>query len=315
LNSQPASLSYARDVEGSKRFRQRSKPVMPSSFALLDSVDGERKNQMLACIEASIPKEDLPAAMDLIISASTANTLELRERLMSHWAQSDPASAAAWAAGLPQGSGRGFALQQVAIAWANADLPAAALWIQSLPLDRAAADASIALAYEAARIDPLTALETAGRLAPTAERDDALVHAISQWASSDLEAARDWASGMPDSDLRQQLLSAVAIAAAAQNGPAAANLAANLQSGTGQNRAVVSIVQQWAQTSPEEAAAWITQFPEGELRAAAAENLAAIWWTKDPQAATQWFAALPQGSLRDATIRGLAQTLPASAPP
>jgi hypothetical protein len=38
---------------------------------------------------------------------------------------------------------------------------------------------------------------------------------------------------------------------------------------------IVSIVQRWSQRSPGEAAEWVDQFPEGALRDAAIESLAA----------------------------------------
>jgi hypothetical protein len=48
---------------------------------------------------------------------------------------------------------------------------------------------------------------------------------------------------------------------------------------------VISIVQRWAQQQPTDAAAWAEQFPLGELKLAAFENVVARWGFKDPERA------------------------------
>jgi hypothetical protein len=284
--------------------------------ALDQEPDPELRGQILSRMVALVAIDSIPVAVEPLLSLSTPNTQELRDRLVRRWAEAEPARAAAWAAGLADGESRSAVLKQVAIAWANSDLAPAAFWVRSLPDDSAAADASLALAYEAARTDPATALETAGRLLPSPERDAALVFAVSQWAATDFASARDWVSGMPTSDLRQGLFAAIATAASHENGQAAAELAATqLQPGSEQDRAVVTIVQRWAQSSPQAAAAWVEQFPEEALRTTAVEDLAAIWTAQDPQTAAHWIAALPEGSFRDAAIRGSSQVAVGGFPP
>jgi hypothetical protein len=170
--------------------------------------------------------------------------------------------------------------------------------------------AIFALAYEAARTEPIAALEQARALPATRERDELLVHAISQWTAIDSTTAAAWAMEVSDSALRERLVASVAVSSAEADGAAAATLAANtLSAGEEQNRATVSIVQRWAENSPQAAAAWVAQFPDIPMRAAAVENLLAIWTAQDIEAAGKWVRELPVGSLRKLGITAYAQAL------
>jgi hypothetical protein len=139
------------------------------------------------------------------------------------------------------------------------------------------------------------------KLPPTPERDDLLVHAISQWPGTDSPAAAAWAMAVLDPSLRQRLVGAVAVASAEQDGAGAANLIANaLAPGDEQDRTAVSIVQRWAQSSPRTAASWVSQFPDTLSRNAAVQQLLAFWIPQDAEAAAQWLRGLSTGSLREA---------------
>jgi len=305
--SQPSA-----DNVRSTQSRQAPQTELLSSLSALEQEsDPMLREQMFARVVSSIGGDGTPLALEQRLSASAPAAMELRDQLVRHWAEVDPAQAAQWSAGVADSATRSAAMTQVAIAWANSDIKAAIRWISSLPMDQPTADATIALSYEAARTEPLIALETAGRLAPSPERDEALVFALNQWVATDVAAARDWALSLPASDLRQRLIAAVSTTGGQENAQAAAELAATqLEPGAEQDRAAVSIVQQWAQTAPEAAAAWVMQFPEGTLRTSAAANLATIWTIQDPQTAAHWIDALPQGSLREAAIGGAAQVVP-----
>jgi hypothetical protein len=307
-NEPVSELSVA---EGPAPLHQTSQNDLLSVLSTLEQEsDPNRREPMFDRAVALIGIDNTAAALEQLLRAVTPTALELRDRLVRRWAEVDPARAADWSGGVVETAPRTAAMKQVAIAWANSDLEAAAHWVVALPMDQATADASIALSYEAARTNPYMALETAGRLAPSPERDSALVHALNQWVLSDFAAARDWAFSLPPSDLRQQLIATVSTAGANQDGQASAELAAiQLEPGAEQDRAAVSIVQQWAQTSPQGAAAWIEQFPE-DLGATAAENLASIWALRDAPAAGHWIASLPEGSFREAATRGAAQVVP-----
>ena len=103
---------------------------------------------------------------------------------------------------------------------------------------------------------------------------------------------------VPEVNLRERLLAAVAVSSAEKDGAAAATLAVKtLGAGDEQDRAVVSIVQRWAQNSPNAAASWVAQWPDTPARDAATQNLLALWTGQDSQAAAAWLDGLPAGAL------------------
>ena len=239
--------------------------------------DSDRQSEAIQRAVDLVSDQDLPAMLDSLTSQTSRAAGELRDLLLRRWAEKNPVAAANWLAQFPACSANSALFRQVAIAWANTDLPVAATWARALPDSQNQQVAILALAYEAARMEPITALELARTLPATSERDTLLVHAVSQWTTDDSIAAVAWAEKVSDPILRQQLLGAVAVALGKQDGAGAATLAVNaLDPGELQDRTAVAIVQRWAQSQPQEAASWVEQFPAGAARDTATENLLAV---------------------------------------
>ena len=134
---------------------------------------------------------------------------------------------------------------------------------------------------------------------------------MSQWATADFATAAAWAVEIPESDLRQEMLAAVAVAAAEENGPAAATfLAQALAPGEAQSRAAVAIAQRWAQVAPQETADWVSRFQDMPARDAAVENLVGLWAMNEPRGAADWINTLPDGSLRTAALHAFTAGVP-----
>jgi hypothetical protein len=205
------------DTPESGVITQEPPGALPFDPALLTTAgaktDLDRKNDEIERTAASVTDADLPAVLDSLTADTSPEAAELRRLLARRWAERDAAAAASWSERLPGNAGRD-AMEQVAIAWANADLGAAANWVATLPAGESTQSATLGLAYEAARSNPVTALAVACALPPSSERDDLLIHAASQWAGTDAAAAMAWAQEVPDEPLQQRLLAAVAIAAA-----------------------------------------------------------------------------------------------------
>jgi hypothetical protein len=187
-------------------------------------------------------------------------------------------------------------------------------WANTLPEGESRATAIEQLGYTAAQTDAVQALELAASLEPGHQRDDLLEHAIGQWATSDLDAAVHWAkAAVSDEALRQRLLATVAVAVAGQHGAAAATLAATaLTPGDEQDRVALAIVQRWVQHEPEQAAAWVAQFPDTPARVTTVQNLVGFWVAQDREAAANWLQALPEGTLRDAGVAAYTQVTAAT---
>jgi hypothetical protein len=97
-----------------------------------------------------------------------------------------------------------------------------------------------------------------------------------EWAVTEPVAAADWAGRISSLPLRATSLAGIAIVWSEQDPAAAAAMAVQeLPAGRLQADTIVSIVQRWGRQAREDAAAWVDQFPEGDLRDAAMESLAA----------------------------------------
>ncbi len=288
--------------------------AQPAHAILLAAVEAETdsdlRSEALERAVESVSDAELPALLDSLALDANPAAAQMSLLLVRRWAENDPAAAVAWTSQIPENPGRRAALEQVAIAWANTDLPSATSWVQALPENEGKHAAILGLAYETARTEPVAALDLTSSLPPTQERDDLLIHAVSQWAGTDSTTAAAWALEVADPTLRERLVAAVVIALADQDGSAAATLAANaLGAGDEQNRATVSIVQRWAQASPQAAASWVSQFPDIPSRAASVENLMALWTVSDAEAAGNWLRQLPAGTLHDFGSAAYAQAL------
>lgn len=278
-----------------------TKPAQRTSQNLVTKLqtiaDSDARSQALEEALAGMSESDRQELLAQLSGDNSEAAEDLRESLVRRWAESNPAAAAAWISQLPPSEYRA-ALKQVAIAWADKDLAGASAWLSTLPA-AARQFATLDVAYEAAATDPLTALKLAGGLPASAERDDLLAFAVSQWAAADATKAAAWAQRIPNATLRQELLATVSVAMAPKNGAAAAALVGTaLPTGSTQDRIAVSIVQRWAQTSPQATANWVSQFPEAPVRYAAVQNLMAVWTPKNPTAAGDWLNSLPAGKTR-----------------
>jgi hypothetical protein len=220
---------------------------------------------------------EFEGVLDALGDRTTWAAGEIRRAVVRRWAEKAPQAAAAWASDLPEGVAHRDALAQVAVAWAGADPSSGWAWLTSLPVGPDEQSAALQFAYEVSRTSPTEALAIAAELGPSSERDEFLAYAAGQWAGADADSAVAWARSVADAVLRQQVLAGVSVAVAAQNPVGAATLAATLlEPGEQQQRAVVSIVQRWAQHSAAEAAAWVQGFQDGPARAAAVKELVAI---------------------------------------
>lgn len=260
--------------------------------------DPDRRSELFQEWVDSLPATEIEPTIESLAGTRDPGARELLELLIGRLAQQSPAAAANWLARFPQNFNQREAMVQVAAAWADSDLTGALEWSATLPKPQENASL-LTIAYEAARTYPITALDVACMLPPSADRDNLLAFAVTQWAFSDAAAATQWAEHVPDAGLRQQILAGIAIGSAKVDPADAAALTATaLEPGEDQARAAVAVVQRWAQMAPEEAAAWVAEFPDTLARREALQSLIGLWASRDLSAATTWLESLPAGPLR-----------------
>lgn len=189
-------------------------------------------------------------------------------------AQNDPSGFSEWAATLPSGANRRFALETAALSWGASDPSSTAAWAEGLAKKTERSLALTHIASEAVRRDPHLALELACSL-PEPAMNDIVPRATAEWAASDPVAAAEWASQVSRASLRAETLAGIATVWSDHDPVAAATMILReLPAGRLQADTIISIVQRWAQQSPADAADWVNQFPDGDLRDTAMECLA-----------------------------------------
>jgi len=173
----------------------------------------------------------------------------------------------------------------------------------------------MAAAYEAGRSAPLEALRLAMDLAPGDERAELISRTTREWAATAPKAAAAWATKIEECNLRERALTGIATAMS-ESDPKAAALLVNdaLPPGRAQEDAVVGIVQRWAQQAPEQAAAWVAEFPAGPLRDAAVDNLVKLWADQDAQQTATWLNGLGAGPERDRALEAYVSKIAPSFP-
>ena len=202
---------------------------------------------------------------------------DLGRLLVRRWAAIDPTAACTWATQMGDGEASQELSTAAALAWSEHDLSSALDWAQSQTEGVTRSRLLTELGYEVAREQPVEALNLAVELPQTPERDDLILHGLRQWTVADPSTARDWLLEWPESKLRQRALADFATVLAGRDGNEAARFVAEqIAPGTEQNRAVVSVVQRWAQQDRAQTLAWVDQFPAGPLRDTAVEVAAII---------------------------------------
>jgi hypothetical protein len=240
--------------------------------------DSQKREEMLAALVDQIAIADIQSTLNELQQLGPSDLIgDFSLRLVRRWAENDGHAAAAWVEQLPEGPMREDALSGVAIEWANTGLEDATTWASQLPDPAEQDSALLAVANEAIRSQPVEALDIAVELPQDAQRDELIRHAAMEWGSQDGKSAADWARQITDVPMRDQTLSAIATAWSETDPLSAATLAVqDISEGRSQSDAVIGIIQRWAQQQPEQAAAWVEQFPAGELKQTAIANLASL---------------------------------------
>lgn len=301
----PDSREITNGRERRSRPTDRKLPGHSPIAAIAAENDPDHQSEMPEPLAQTIPQSSVRSALQDLMGQDTAAANLLRQQLVRRWAEEDPQSAAGWVVQHLDNEAYREAVPQVAIAWAGVDPQAAASWAASLPGTPAKEQALVNIGYEVAGTQPTMALGIVSALVPGPDRDNLLIHAISQWGSLDAQAANNWVQQISEDSLRQRLQGEIAVSLADKDEAGAGAMAANLAPGLDQDRAVVEIVQRWAQTAPASAGAWIVAFPDTSLRQTALETLVGIWSVQDNPGAASWVRSLSPGPLRDAGLVAL----------
>lgn len=288
----------------------------PASVDALDPVSPEAvrsSGETLAGAPACVARPDLvpgaPAWAESAFAAELGRLLAEPEsvaredaihRQLEQWIAETPAEAAGWAAARAAERGQSSYFVAALSRWSLSDPAAVIEWARAglAPPWREVAFATAA--QEWAGSDPRAVAELLPEFSEEPLRQQTAALVAMRWFPAEPEAARAWAEGLAPGPLADAVWGQAILWLAASDPDQAARLTlTQLTPGPGQDRAIVGVVQRWAQSDPELAAAWVRRFPAGRIQRPAVENLVRIWARSDPPAAAAWVQGLPLGELRD----------------
>lgn len=197
--------------------------------------------------------------------------------LLAALVRADPLAAARFAEANDVDGTRDLILHRVAQLWAARDTAAALDWSAALdnPHERDGILTDVFL--QIAESNPAEAVRIRSRYV-TNETSSAGLEALAQrWAEKDFSAARDWARSRHAGAQRDQLIARIAYVQS-RTAPfdAATLVVGNVPEGRVQTEAVMAVLHQWALRDPAAAEKWVGDFPEGDLRTRAVNELNGI---------------------------------------
>ena len=239
----------------------------------------------------------------------SANAGFLRRTALTAWAEQNFDAALAWAKTLEKGEARndsiavvagqlakrdpnaalkligenfagrdaGAAYDNVFSAWAETDFASAYAAAQGLTDPGMRTRAMRAALGQKVETDPRLVIESIRTAKLSELRWDLGNRAMSRWAERDLNAARDYALGLPAGELRDQQMQTVA--------------------------------REMARRDPRGAIEWLRNLPEDSSRDEALQGLFSAWAGSDSKAALEAARDLPEGRMRDSAMSQLAQNL------
>lgn len=167
-------------------------------------------------------------------------------------------------------------IAETALKFAEEDPAKGLEWAQSIK-DQAERTAALReLAWSCANSHLEVAVAAVDQMPPGEERYKLTAHLATGWVTKDSAAALEWAKGRADEDERDEALGGWAVAMGEGSPVEAATLAADeIRPGLAQDRAVVAVLQRWAQKDFDAAKEWVDKFPEGHLKNEALRELEA----------------------------------------
>ncbi len=172
------------------------------------------------------------------------------------------------------------------------------------------------VAWDGLDVDPALAREAYVALEPDSRAARRLTaHFAGRLADTDPEQAIEWASGLEPALERAEAFGRIGVVISAKDPERGAALVmAEMPAGTPRDRAVVQVAQRWAETAPEEAAAWISAQPGGAARGTGLREIALRWSAADFGGFARWIESREEGKARLEALLAAAAALREESP-
>jgi len=215
------------------------------------------------------------------------------EAVFRRWMQVDPVQAANWTGFRSDGADSPL-IAVAAEEWVK-DQPGLLSYVDHLPDTAWKQNLLSASGLELSLKDPQGAIALAQRMKPGDEQTHLLQAVLCDWVSREPATALNWILDVHEPALRESLTAAAA-KSYALNEPrlAAAWVISNVGSEKIKNDAVLSIIETWSSTDPENAAKWASTELDGATQKAAVNIISSHWMNSNPTAAQAWVQNLPK---------------------
>ncbi len=172
------------------------------------------------------------------------------------------------------------------------------------------------VAWDAIDVDPALSREAFAALTPGSESSRRMVgHFAMRLADEDPERAIEWAAALEQEEERSDAFGRIAVVISATDPSRAATIVSEeMTAGPPRDRAVVQVIQRWAQAAPADAATWIAAFSQGAARSAGLKAVATAWLGADAPAFAAWVEAREEGPVRTEAVLAAAEALRPSPP-
>lgn len=280
--------------------------------AALSDGDYLSRSLALAQLLQTLSPENLGEAKaifeELISEGAMQNRREI-EMFLHAWARFDPESALEFVRESVDGRGAMFLSASVVNDWMARDKQGALGWVTGLEDESARRGALTWLLRSEAMRDPEGAVKTLGMIPPD-QLDARMARTVAErYAESNPQAALNWAEGLQDAELRNQIMDDVVEGWAKNDAKAAASWLESKINEPYAPEAVREVVDAIVRTNPLEAAHWLSGLPEGPARQRGMIELIQEWSESDPIAAGQYLNQLPEGEVSDPAVNAYARNV------
>lgn len=208
----------------------------------------------------------------------SSSKARLLGRALRLWAETEPTEALDWAARLPMSESRTEALRGAALEWARRDAGAALdEWMK-----RDVGNAS--------------------------GNDMTFAHLVREWARQEPAKAVSWAKEIPPGNARSVVLNHLTAELAETDPQQAITLATSLN-GAERTQAMKSAALGWSESSPADAAKWVSGWTDPQLQSDAMRDIVRRWVRSDFRGVSDFQQTLPPGVARDHVTSLLAEQL------
>ncbi len=277
-------------------------------------------------------------AVESMPGDSSQKSLELRERLMSRWAELEPVAAAAFALGVKDANNRSTALQHVLKVWVAQDADAAKQFVAGLKdkdvldgtlfsftTDLAERDFVDALRFAdavpashkqnvvwaafraAGQANPNAAIARAMAMPAGKLRESAIESAASVWLQQNPQAAMAWVMQRPDTPITfgRTLLQTAVQRWSFSEPAAAARFVQGLPAGKQREDFISNVASGWAWEDTGQALKWVQGLPEDQEKTRALSVIVNQWASRDPLAAAAFMARQPANEKTSAALQNI----------